>query len=186
MNVILKLDTVLEKYFGRKKWIVLGATAFVLVLILILCIPTNPLLRDLGVRHAGVLGLDSSNESYGFWIYSVTCTPEEFQSITEKQYIEFLKKGVEGRADEIGIYVIDEFDECDAIVYLNGNSSKGYHINCIYGQYTLTPTDGRCALKGIVSWDGTNLSYVPQSDGTRLGDVVNVGSAIAEKYREYD
>lgn len=185
MNVIRKLNDLLEKYFGRKKWIVVGAAAFLLALILILCIPTNPLLRDLGVQYTGVLGLDRGDKSYDFCIYSVTCTPEEFQSITEKQYIEFLEKGVEGRADEIGIYVINEFDECDAIVYLNGNSSKGYHINCIYGQYVLSPIDGRCALKGIVSWDGTNLSYLPQSDGTRLGDVVNVGSAIAEKYREY-
>lgn len=186
MNVILKLDNVLERYFGRKKWIVVGAMALILVLILILCIPTNPLLRNEWVDFGSVIDLENNRENYEYYIYGVSCTPEEFQSITERQYIEFLEKCVVGRSDEIGVYVIYEFDKCNAIVYLNGNSSKGYHINCNYGQYTLEPTDGRCTLKGIVSWDGEKLLYSPQPERTRLMDVVNVASAVAEKYRVYD
>lgn len=183
---IAKIDIIFEKLLDGKKWIFIASAALLLALCLLLFIDPNPLVREPSLELPSALVLsDDGSRDYEFYKYSIVCSHEKIRSLTEKQYIRFLKDIVEGYADEVGVLLIRDTEENDTILYLNGDSSRGYYVNSDYENGAYSVPDGRCTLKGIIRWNGTSLSYEPQPEGTRLMDVVSVISGISEKYKIY-
>lgn len=178
-GIIMNIRAIIIRFIREKKGIVIAASVvFLAVIILIITqlFPKNPLL-DGWVEEQRVLDTSGSGGSYTYDEFYVHCVQKEIESLTQKKYINFLKKGIEGRADEIGVYVVTIYESTTAIIYLNGDSSKGYYVdytpNLGGHEYDLSPTDARCIVKGIISWNGMNVSYSAMPNETPLGSILD-------------
>lgn len=162
--------------------------ALVFIALLVILISTfnkkNPLLQYNISQGSVIETIDTPGSgSYEYKYIWIKCTEEEIASLKKEEYIEFLEQVVEHFSDEIGRCFIEFSDTNMGVLYMNGDSSKGYYVNCTVGNYTVTPEDPRCTIEGIVMWDGVNLTYSPSTTEQRLMDVVS--TSLPEKYHIY-
>lgn len=147
----------------------------------------NPLLIG-DVRYARVLGdgfakdADGNTyvtgEGYGYKSVEVRCNEETVAALSEQEYIDFLKRGVEGSSDYAWEYKI--IMEDSGIIYFGGDSSTGYYVDLYYGDIF-----GNCKIKGIIQWNGEHVTYTPTIVDRYVTDIIQ-SSPMPEKYKLLD
>lgn len=161
---------------NRKKVSILVLCLCVLCIILFVFmrnkVPKNVLLQG-SICHQWVL--PTSGNEYIYKYIDVCCNESDLSSFTEKDYIEFLEKGVEGFANDVGEYRISFNDNGTGILYINGDSSKGYYVDRSVSPDTYVmyePSNSLCKVKGLIVWDGNQVTYTPVYTKEYLGNLL--------------